>query len=251
MLRDLRRALSDAISESSEVNRTLRKIREEGYSLYLLVDCKRDANDEEPLALTEPPRLSLQIRRARLPDRQPRPLVPAVDRHRSHAPPAPAPGRLKPRPRGPTAPDFPAIWERHDFTTTHRPTPPDLLGLSRERLAEVLAPVVDRPFRVEQIYHALYERAVRDFSEMTDLSQGPAGPARRELPHRACPRSPTRHLAADGTCKYLFRLPDGATIEAVDIPDRRPPHLLHLQPGRLRPGLHLLRHRLLGRRAAT
>lgn len=58
MLRELRRALSDAISESSEVNRTLRKIREEGYSLYLLVDCKRDANDQEPLALTPPPRLS-------------------------------------------------------------------------------------------------------------------------------------------------------------------------------------------------
>jgi hypothetical protein len=57
MLRDLRRALSDAISESPEVNRTLRKIREEGYSLYLLVDCKRDANDQEPLALTEAPRL--------------------------------------------------------------------------------------------------------------------------------------------------------------------------------------------------
>jgi hypothetical protein len=45
MLRDLRRALSEAISESSEVSRTLRKIREEGYSLYLLVDCKREAND--------------------------------------------------------------------------------------------------------------------------------------------------------------------------------------------------------------
>jgi hypothetical protein len=48
MLRDLRRALSEAISESSEVSRTLRKIREEGYSLYLLVDCKRERelNDE-------------------------------------------------------------------------------------------------------------------------------------------------------------------------------------------------------------
>ena len=53
MLRDLRRALSDAISESSEVSRTLRKIREEGYSLYLLVDCKRDATGQEPLALGE------------------------------------------------------------------------------------------------------------------------------------------------------------------------------------------------------
>ena len=50
MLRELRRALSEAISESTEVSRTLRKIREEGYSLYLLVDCKRDASDAEPLA---------------------------------------------------------------------------------------------------------------------------------------------------------------------------------------------------------
>jgi hypothetical protein len=50
MLRDLRRALSEAISESSDVSRTLRRIREEGYSLYLLVDCKRDAfGDDDPL----------------------------------------------------------------------------------------------------------------------------------------------------------------------------------------------------------
>jgi hypothetical protein len=53
MLRELRRALSEAISESSEVSRTLRKIREEGYSLYLLVDCKREReadDDSFPLA---------------------------------------------------------------------------------------------------------------------------------------------------------------------------------------------------------
>jgi hypothetical protein len=49
MLRDLRRALSEAISESPEVSRTLRRIREEGYSLYLLVDCKREASDLEPM----------------------------------------------------------------------------------------------------------------------------------------------------------------------------------------------------------
>ena len=60
MLRELRRALSEAISESTDVNRTLRKIREEGYSLYLLVDCKRDANELEPLAFatTSRPRLA-------------------------------------------------------------------------------------------------------------------------------------------------------------------------------------------------
>src|ERR1700704_3250490 len=58
MLKDLRRALSDAISESSELSRTLRKIREEGYSLYLLVDCKRESGDGEPLALSPAVRTS-------------------------------------------------------------------------------------------------------------------------------------------------------------------------------------------------
>jgi hypothetical protein len=53
MLRELRRALSEAITDSSDVSRTLRRIREEGYSLYLLVDCKRE-EIEEPLALTAP-----------------------------------------------------------------------------------------------------------------------------------------------------------------------------------------------------
>jgi hypothetical protein len=47
MLRDLRRALSEAISESSDVSRTLRRIREEGYALYLLVDCKRERDDND------------------------------------------------------------------------------------------------------------------------------------------------------------------------------------------------------------
>ncbi len=58
MLRDLRRALSEAISDSTEVSRTLRKIREEGYSLYLLVDCKREANVDDALSLTPAPRFS-------------------------------------------------------------------------------------------------------------------------------------------------------------------------------------------------
>ena len=38
--------------------RTLRKIREEGYSLYLLVDCKRDLSELEPLTFTTAPRLT-------------------------------------------------------------------------------------------------------------------------------------------------------------------------------------------------
>jgi 23S rRNA (adenine2503-C2)-methyltransferase len=96
---------------------------------------------------------------------------------------------------------------------------PDLLGLSRERLSEALAGVVDRPFRVGQIYRALYERAAGDFSEMTDLPKE----LRERLAARfrvGLPEIAARHPSADGACKYLFRLADGATVEAVDIPDR-------------------------------
>ena len=95
----------------------------------------------------------------------------------------------------------------------------DLLGLSRERLAETIAPAVDRPFRAKQIYPALYERAVRDLSEITELPRE----LRARLAERyrvGLPEISSRHLSADGTAKYLFRLRDGATIEAVDIPDR-------------------------------
>jgi 23S rRNA (adenine2503-C2)-methyltransferase len=96
---------------------------------------------------------------------------------------------------------------------------PDLLGLTRERLAEVLAPVVDRPFRVEQVYQAIYARGVRDFAEMTDLSKDLRSKLAESF-RLGYPEVAERRLASDDTCKYLFRLHDGATIEAVDIPDR-------------------------------
>lgn len=45
MLRDLSRALYEAISDSSEVGESLRRIRREGYTLHLLLDCKREDSD--------------------------------------------------------------------------------------------------------------------------------------------------------------------------------------------------------------
>jgi hypothetical protein len=46
MLSEFRRALYDAISDSNDVHRTWRQLREEGYSLFLLVDCKRQEGQE-------------------------------------------------------------------------------------------------------------------------------------------------------------------------------------------------------------
>lgn len=40
MLRDLGKALSSAIAESSDVNQALRRIHEEGYNLFIFLDRK-------------------------------------------------------------------------------------------------------------------------------------------------------------------------------------------------------------------
>jgi 23S rRNA (adenine2503-C2)-methyltransferase len=95
----------------------------------------------------------------------------------------------------------------------------DLLGLSPDRLRAALGDLLDRPFRAEQIFQAVHLRGVRDFAAMTELHRD----LRARLAERCridLPEIASRQPAADGTCKYLFRLHDGASIEAVDIPDR-------------------------------
>ena len=96
---------------------------------------------------------------------------------------------------------------------------PDLLGLPLERLAKTLAPAVDRPYRARQIFDAVHRRRLAEFSAMTDLPAALRASLDREF-SLAPPELANRALAADGTTKYLLRLTDGATIEAVDIPER-------------------------------
>ena len=92
-----------------------------------------------------------------------------------------------------------------------------LLGLDRAELAATLAAHVDRPFRAEQVYRGLYSGA----ATLADIHVLPRGLRERLASHFeiGLPTVERRHQAADGTCKVLLRLADGATIEAVDIPD--------------------------------
>jgi hypothetical protein len=50
MLRDLGRALSDAISESADVTQALHRIHEEGYSLFIFLDRRSAGDGDEELA---------------------------------------------------------------------------------------------------------------------------------------------------------------------------------------------------------
>lgn len=99
------------------------------------------------------------------------------------------------------------------------PSPPPLLGLTRDELAREIGALADRPFRVEQIYRALNHRGVTGFDQITELSQDLRGELGRRY-RIGLPQLERREEAGDGTVKFLFRLGDGATIETVDIPDR-------------------------------
>ncbi|MEM9009590.1 MAG: 23S rRNA (adenine(2503)-C(2))-methyltransferase RlmN [Pseudomonadota bacterium] len=98
----------------------------------------------------------------------------------------------------------------------------DLVGLSREALAEALAeagtPAKQLRMRVRQIWNWLYVRGVHDFTAMTDLAK----PYRAMLAERFAitrPEIVVRQISTDGTRKYLLRLTDGSEVEAVYIPE--------------------------------
>jgi len=103
-------------------------------------------------------------------------------------------------------------------TDSLAPARDQLLGLDRSGLSERLSPILARSFQIKQIYDAIYLRGITDFSEMTDL----ALTLRRYLSEKfalTLPAVASQQSSADGTTKFLLRLPDGASIETVDIPE--------------------------------
>ena len=95
----------------------------------------------------------------------------------------------------------------------------DLKSLSLPELREwVSAELGERPFRAQQIWKWLWQKGVRSFDEMTDISKE----LRARLAEKAYVHwlEPERVLrSVDGTVKYLWKLEDGMTIESVLIPD--------------------------------
>ena len=97
---------------------------------------------------------------------------------------------------------------------------PNLFGLDRAALTELVSELGEPAYRAGQIYLWLYRRRARSIAEMTDLTKGvrEALSARFEL---RWPEVVERGHSQDGTIKYLFRLDDGATVESVYIPEER------------------------------
>jgi 23S rRNA (adenine2503-C2)-methyltransferase len=90
--------------------------------------------------------------------------------------------------------------------------------MTGDALAAVVAERGEPSFRAKQIYSWLYHRRVRDVASMANLPK-PLRGALAEGFELRWPEVAERTLSFDGTRKYLFRLDDGATIEAVYIPE--------------------------------
>ncbi len=91
--------------------------------------------------------------------------------------------------------------------------------MTPEEITRATRSVLDAPYRARQLYDAVHVRTVTEFAQVKELSLT----TRAQLDQHFTldrPRLEAQVPSADGTCKALFALQDGATIEAVDIPDR-------------------------------
>jgi len=93
----------------------------------------------------------------------------------------------------------------------------DIKGMdSREMEAWVLSLGMEA-YRARQIRQWVFKRPACSFEEMTDLPKAVRERLKEET--NLSPLKKVKHLRSrDGTEKYLFRLPDGLSIESVLIP---------------------------------
>lgn len=108
------------------------------------------------------------------------------------------------------------------------PDKPSLIGLSRAQLADAFAtldvPASQRKMRAQQIWHWLYVRGATSFDDMTNVSKD----LREKLASHFTLERPdivAEQISADGTRKWLLRLPSGHAserpheVECVYIPE--------------------------------
>lgn len=94
----------------------------------------------------------------------------------------------------------------------------NLVGLSRDELEAEMLSIGLEKFRARQLWHWIYHRGATDFAVMTTLAK----PVREKLAEThaiARPMVVKDLKSADGTRKWLLRMPDGQEVESVHIPE--------------------------------
>jgi len=102
--------------------------------------------------------------------------------------------------------------------TSVRAATTNLIGPSKDAMVEVMAGIGEKSFRVNQLWHWIYERGETDFDAMTSLGK----PLRETLGEGftvARPEISREQISHDGTRKWLLRFEDGNEAETVYIPE--------------------------------
>ncbi len=94
----------------------------------------------------------------------------------------------------------------------------NLLGLSQGDLEQFLALRSEKPFHAKQVMQWIYQRAVDDFDEMTDLSKSLRASLKADA-EIVPPEVQARHDSEDGCVKWLFTSGAGQAVETVFIPE--------------------------------
>ena len=95
----------------------------------------------------------------------------------------------------------------------------NLIGLSRADLANELAKLDAKPFRVKQLWHWIYHQGATDFNKMTSISKK----FREELIQYydvKRPKISCKETSSDLTQKWLIQFSDGNEAETVYIPEQ-------------------------------
>ena len=94
----------------------------------------------------------------------------------------------------------------------------NLLGLTKEKLADFFKEIGEKPFRAQQVMKWIHHFGVDDFDAMTNVSKA----LRAKLKDVAEIRPPevvSFDESADGTRKWVIRVASGSCVETVFIPD--------------------------------
>ena len=94
----------------------------------------------------------------------------------------------------------------------------ELLGLSKEEIAEQISKLGEKPFRAKQLWQWLYYHGVSDFEKMTSFSKD----LRTKLAENFTitrPKIVTEQISVDKTHKWLLEFADGQRVEMVYIPE--------------------------------
>lgn len=94
----------------------------------------------------------------------------------------------------------------------------NLLGLTREQMQDFFLGIGEKRFRAEQVMKWIHHVGVDDFDEMTNLGKS-LRLKLKEIAEIRVPEIALKEFSEDGTRKWVFKLDEHNSVEAVLIPD--------------------------------